>query len=443
MLEQERSNTREFFPIVSEVYMNYTKLEIDNERISKLFEFCRKDIDSWGLKFPIVSKSNPKYNIDFSNKLPKDDAFMYSKIGFEVVEDEVIDLSIDISKQIEIKVKVGNQIVRNGFFVKDLYLGLVGAEKFTLENFAKTLSYEDSIFVSYGIAFLKAGIIVYVPGDLNVKFNIKRNIKDSFFGGFYTMFYIGDNTNVEFFEDVVSEGDDGKFAFEVSEVIIGNNSNVRYNSLHNVDLSSDYFFTRKLTTKGNNNIEINDVLLGASYERIDEKIFMEGRNVETKYTGIYFTKFNQKYDFIVNARHRGLDQGADVIVKGVLDDKSKVYFNGILKVDEKLKGINSFLGGHSLHLSSECKSDSIPSLEIDSFDVKSGHAASLTQMDEEKLFYMMSKGFSEEEAKKLMVRGFIEGALNRISNEEFRKKVKFYMKEKGLEIIDLEFDYTV
>lgn len=422
--------------------MNYTYFEIKNKRLEEIFDSARKDIESWGnLKLPIIDKTNPKYNIDLSDKVPTTKDLYYTKISFEVVFDPVVDITFFLSNSPSVKVRVGEDIVKQGFFVKDLYLSLIGGDSFTYANFLKTLSKNDSIFVSYGLSFLKFGILIYIPSDIdNLNLTIKKIGNESVLGSFYNMLYVGENTNIRIYEDILSSNNDKKFLFELQEVILGPNSSVKHNIFQNIDTNSEYFVTRKLTTGGNNNIEFNDVSLGAIYQRIDDRIFMENRNVELKYTGIYFTKGEQKYDILVNARHRGLDQGADVIVKGVLDDKSKVYFNGVLKVEEKLKGINSFLGGHSLHLSNDCKSDSIPSLEIDSFDVKSGHAASLTQLDEEKLFYMMSRGLSEEEARKAIVQGFIEGAIRRINDDEFKVKIKKSLKDKGLEVVDIDLE---
>ncbi|MCX8029793.1 MAG: SufD family Fe-S cluster assembly protein [Brevinematales bacterium] len=421
--------------------MNYTNFLNYNDRIMNVVQKSRNDLESWGnTKLPIIAKSNPKYNIDFSNRIPNDTQLYFTKISFEIVFDPIVDVTIELDKTPTAKARVGEEIVKKGFFVKDLYLSLAGEDNFTYQNFLSILSPEDSIFVSYGISFIKSGLLIYIPEDTETSVKITKKVKNTMLGSFYSMIFLGNNSNVKIYEDIVSETDDSNFIFEISEIFVGNNTNLWYNIIQNINTKSEYFSTRKVKTNGSSNIEFNDVSLGASYERIDDRVYIEGQNIELKYTGIYFTNGSQKYDILVTARHRGLHQGADIIVKGVLDDKSKVYFNGTLKVEEKLKSINSYLGGHSLHLSSECKSDSIPSLEIDSYDVKSGHAASLTQLDEEKLFYMMSRGLSEYEAKKAIVQGFIEGAVRRITDKEFGLKVKKYLKEKGLDVVDVELE---
>lgn len=424
--------------------MNFTNFGMLNDRLSKIVDASRNDMNTWGsLKLPIVDKSNPKYNIDFSSRIPNDSKLIYIKTGLEVVFDPIVDIHFDISNEPSVSVRVGEELVNKGFFAKDLYLSLIGDDKFTSEYFLNTFKSPDNMFFSYGISFMKYGILIYIPNGLDeVVININKNIREEVLGSIYTMLYIGEDSNVKVYENIISGDDRSMFTFEISETMLGKNSNLWYNILQNVNFNSEYFSSRRVETLGNNNVEFNDIFIGARYTRTDDKILMRGENVESKYTGIYFTNNEQRYDILATARHKGVNQGADFVVKGVLDNKSRVYFYGTLKVEENLGGINSHLGGHSLHLSQECKSDSIPALEVDSFDVKTGHAASLTQLDEEKLFYMMSRGLSEYEAKKAIVQGFIEGAVRRISDKDFGLKVKRYLKDKGLDIIETELELT-
>jgi Fe-S cluster assembly scaffold protein SufB len=408
---------------------------------SKAIQNVIDEFERWGgLNLPIIDKTNPKYHLDLSNRLPYDNSLYLIKVGFEVLNTEnQVDLEVlDYEK---VNVKVSKNLVEAGFFVKDLYLSVISNSDFVNSNFLSIVDPNDSMFFGYGILFIKAGILVYIPKDIGkVNINIDKRFTKGKNGALYNMLYIDSGNDVNVFESISSSGDEPKFIFEFSEILVKDGSNVNFHYLQNNDLNTEYFVSRKVVPLGNNNIEFNTVSLGSLYQREENRIFMKGPNVETKYTCIYFTNDSKRYDLIANIRHGNSSQGADVITKGVLDDKSKVYFNGVLKVDKGLKHINSFLGGHSLHLSSECKSDSVPSLEVDSFDVKSGHAASFTQLDEEKLFYMMSRGLSEEEARKAIVYGFIEGAIRRISNEEFKAKIRELLIRKGLEL-PLEVEY--
>ncbi|MEN2998188.1 MAG: SufD family Fe-S cluster assembly protein [Brevinematia bacterium] len=417
--------------------MNYTELPLKSERLTRTFRKAKNEIESLAeLKLPVTNKNNPE-KIDFSNKLSVSNGVYHNKIEFEILHTPLIHIEIEVSKTPKVSVSIGEKFVKNGFFVKDLYLSLLGEDRFTYDNFLKTLSPAESIFISCGVSFLKGGIIVHLPEKTtDVELRIRKNFKENISGSFYTMLYIPRDTSVKICEEVYSDGKEKGFSFELVELIAETNSKVWYNILQKLDRKSEYLITRKISTYGNNNIEFNNVLLGAEYHRGEDRISIEGRNVELKYTGIYFVNDSQRYDILVNTRHCESEQGADVIVKGVLDDFAKVYFNGVLKVDEKLGKINSFLGGHALHLSANCKSESIPSLEIDSFDVKAGHSASVTQLDNEKLFYIMSRGLSEDEAKKVIVQGFIDGAIGRISDEEFRKKIEHGLREKGLKILE-------
>ena len=86
--------------------------------------------------------------------------------------------------------------------------------------------------------------------------------------------------------------------------------------------------------------------------------------------------------------------------------------------------------GHAILLSPDARSDAIPGLEILTNDVKATHSASVSQIDEEQIFYMMSRGLSEDESKKFIVMGFLEPAISRINSEELRDTMRDLVESK-------------
>ncbi len=418
---------------------NIVSLEKTIRKYNQLKEIALKEIQSWGnLNFPIISKSNRKYAIDFSTRVP---SFPLSPISIEVffnkiTEDKIV---IDIQDVTKVYINSPEKYIDKGLFVKDLNMSLSSEDDFVKENFFKFMKPNDSLFISFAYLYMVGGFLVYIPKNISPSGGIviKRDFSKPTQGAFYSMVFVDEDTNTEIIEYTRSDSNIPSSIQELSEIVVSKGCNIHYNIFQNLSDNCDYFVSRKVLNQGKNNFEFNSISLGASYVREDNSIDIVGQDVELKYTGIYYKKGNQKYDLIVNAKHKNLRQGADIIVKGILDEKAKVYFNGILKVEKNLTHINSFLGGHALHLSPECKSDSIPSLEIESFDVKSGHAASLTQLDPEKLFYIRTRGLSEDDAKKIIVQGFIEGAIGRITSKEIQKIVKTHIKNKGLDLIEI------
>jgi Fe-S cluster assembly scaffold protein SufB len=106
--------------------------------------------------------------------------------------------------------------------------------------------------------------------------------------------------------------------------------------------------------------------------------------------------------------HKAAHTSAKTILKGVARDQSSIRFFGRIKIEEKCPGIQSFLEERVLLLSDKAKAEAIPELEILSDDVKCSHAASVSRIPEEHLFYLQSRGIPPQQAEDLIVEGFLE-----------------------------------
>jgi Fe-S cluster assembly protein SufD len=109
----------------------------------------------------------------------------------------------------------------------------------------------------------------------------------------------------------------------------------------------------------------------------------------------------------VNVQHKASDTTSKVIVKGVLDDSSKVDFEGLTKIDRGAKNSNAWLESRLLLISDKATGRAVPNLEISENEVKAGHAATVGKIDETEIFYLMSRGLPRNQAVKLIVDGFI------------------------------------
>jgi Fe-S cluster assembly scaffold protein SufB len=104
-----------------------------------------------------------------------------------------------------------------------------------------------------------------------------------------------------------------------------------------------------------------------------------------------------------------------VLAKSVLKDNAKSLFKGMIKIRKNAKASESYLAGHAILLDKGAKSDAIPGLEIENNEVKATHSASVAQMDEEQAFYLMSRGFSKDSTRRIIIDGFLEPLARRMS----------------------------
>jgi Fe-S cluster assembly protein SufB/Fe-S cluster assembly protein SufD len=130
--------------------------------------------------------------------------------------------------------------------------------------------------------------------------------------------------------------------------------------------------------------------------------------------------------------HAGQNSTGAVQARGVLKGESQSIFKGMIKITNAARNSRSYLAHHAMILDRTAKSDGVPSLVIDNNEVKATHSASVAQIDEEQLFYMMARGLPLDEAKRMVVLGFFEPVLSRIPIEETREGARFMIEGKWL-----------
>jgi len=153
-------------------------------------------------------------------------------------------------------------------------------------------------------------------------------------------------------------------------------------------------------------------------EEISINVKLIGNNSKLTILGLLVGKNDDTLQLRINVTHKGKDTKSEVILKGVLKDRTKVNFEGLVKIENGAKQTNAWLGSNFLLLSDQAKGRAVPSLEILENDIKAGHAATVGKVNEIEMFYLMSRGLSETQSKELIVEGFLQSLMNRFPDKE-------------------------
>lgn len=125
-------------------------------------------------------------------------------------------------------------------------------------------------------------------------------------------------------------------------------------------------------------------------------------------TGTFLAEGSEKVDVEIVIHHKAPHTKADTTLKGVARDESKVRFLGRIIIDEDCGNSNSFLTERILLLSDKATAEAIPDLEIKTDDVKCSHAASMSNIPPEQLFYLQSRGLNKQQAEDAIIEGFLQ-----------------------------------
>lgn len=135
---------------------------------------------------------------------------------------------------------------------------------------------------------------------------------------------------------------------------------------------------------------------------------LAGEGAQAEIVGIFQTdkKYNLNTEILIH--HQAPHTRAETTLKGVARDESMIRFSGKIIIDEKCGDSQSFLTERILLLSPKAKAEAIPDLEIKTDDVQCSHAASISNVSEEHIFYLQARGLSRKKAENLIVEGFLE-----------------------------------
>ncbi|MFH1684803.1 MAG: SufD family Fe-S cluster assembly protein [Candidatus Micrarchaeota archaeon] len=154
---------------------------------------------------------------------------------------------------------------------------------------------------------------------------------------------------------------------------------------------------------------------------------LEGDGSQAHDIHIFSERGSSTFNLDARLNHAGKNTEGKIIVKGIVHDSATANLDGMIKIEKNGSGAESILKEHVMLLGPKAHATAKPELEIENNDVNSTHAASVSAIDENKMFYLMSRGIERKEAEKMIVTGFLDSGINLIPDEN--------MKNKFLEII--------
>ncbi len=289
-------------------------------------------------------------------------------------------------------------------------------------------------YAAFVNAFFNSGTFVHVPRGVQVGGPLRKMLlTDSPGSGIVeqTFIHAEEDSKVVFLEELYSRGSAApSLVASTVEIHASPNSAVDFSSIQLLDGEAVHLSNRAIGAASDSRVTVSSLSLGASVSRSRMNFLLNGRGALVEGFEIFFTDDKQRYDFESNLVHNSPDSTGSTQARGVLKGESQSIFKGMIKIVNAAKNSRSYLAHHAMILERTAKSDGIPGLEIDNNEVKATHSASVAQIDEEQLFYLMARGLPIDEARKIVVLGFFEPVLSRIPIEQTREGARFMIEGK-------------
>lgn len=297
-------------------------------------------------------------------------------------------------------------------------------------------------FSAWHAAFWTSGTLLYVPKGVEVDLPLhsliahtKNGVAD--FG--HTLIIIEDEARATLLEETTSASEeDAGLHVGCVELIVGKHANLRYVQLQNWNQNTWHFAHQAGNVDREGSLQWTVVGLGSKLSHIHQDVNLNGRASTAEVNGVTFTSDRQKISYYTQQHHKAQGTHSDLLYKEVLRDESRVIWRGMIKVDEAAQQTDGYQRSDALMLSSECRCDSIPGLEIEADDVRCTHGATTGRVDEEQIFYAQSRGISENEAMHMIVEGFFQQVYDRIPIEIVRETLSRTVQGKlGIESMEM------
>ncbi len=299
---------------------------------------------------------------------------------------------------------------------------------------AKAVPPSDGKFAALNAALWQNGVFLYVPKNVAVEFPFQTAIALDGVGAssiHRTLIIAEESSQVDYIEETASLNDaDTGLAVGVVEIIAQPNASVRYVDVQQWGHNVYNFNTKRALAHEDSNVYWDLGELGSHLTKtfIDTELIGDGANTECN--GVYFLDQKQHVDLDTMMRHIGYSTSGDLLLHGALKDQARAIFIGMIKIDPTGQLTNSYLKNQNLLLDDTCRADSIPALEIDANDVRASHAATISQVEEEYIFYLMSRGIPRSTAVQMIVEGFFETVFARMGNERVRERLMAAVEKK-------------
>jgi len=292
------------------------------------------------------------------------------------------------------------------------------------EHFGSVVSPTENRLNALSTALFTTGTLVYVPSNTDaedVKIRTTMNGQSLFN---YTLVVTDTSASVTILErqDTGVDADDSeeRYYSGIVEAVAGENSYIQYGSLQDFDQSTYNYTMKRGVTDAYATVNWIEGNLGSRLTKTAVSTRLEGDASETKIVGAFFGHDDQHFDLDSKVWHRAEHTTADLVTRGVIDDHARSVYEGVQDVGRDAWDTSSYQRENTLMLSDESEADASPKLIINNHDTEASHSATVGQIDQEDLFYMMDRAVPEQTAKNMLVEGFYVPVLEEVEVDELR-----------------------
>ncbi len=332
---------------------------------------------------------------------------------------------IDVSKYTKNSLEAVDVFIINGVFSKKHSSPIDGV---SIESISDNTEYynslannQEEIFTAINTAYNTRGIAIRIHKNKELKLPIHIiNIvtEDKIIANNRTLITTEPFSKSTIVQTFITENTKHTFTNSVTELITQENSSVELTIIENEKENSSIILTTQALQLKDSTLKINTVPKRQDFARNGINVEVKGENCSTFLNGVFTPKEKEHIDNHTRVDHIAPNCMSSEIYKGVLYDKSTAVFNGKVIVHQDAQKIEAYQKNNNVLLSDNATMDAKPELEIYADDVKCSHGTTTGQFNNEAVFYLQSRGISEQTAKQMLVDAFTDEVFDEFENKE-------------------------
>jgi Fe-S cluster assembly protein SufB len=389
-------------------------------RLRGLQLFNRKPLPTWGSDLSGIDFENIKYFVRSTEKqaaswddLPADIKNTYDKLG--IPEAEKQRLIAGVAAQYESEVvyhKIRTDLEEKGVIFLDTDTALREHPDLFKEYFATVIPVGDNKFAALNTAVWSGGSFIYVPKGVRVDIPLQAyfRINTENMGQFErTLIIVDEDAYVHYVEGCTAPiYSSDSLHSAVVEIIVKKGARCRYTTIQNWSNNVYNLVTKRAVAHAGATMEWIDGNIGSKVTIKYPSVYLMGEQARGETLSVAFAGQGQHQDAGAKMVHMAPNTSSTIVSKSVARSGGRTSYRGLVQVAEGAEHAKSTVKCDALLVDTVSRSDTYPYVDVREDDVEMGHEATVSKISDDQLFYLMSRGMTEDEAMATIVRGFVE-----------------------------------
>ena len=397
-------------------------------RLKAYEHFVQRPNPTWGGDISAIDYDNIYYYVRATDKaesnweeVPDNIKRTFDRLGIPAAEQKFL---VGVSAQYDsesVYHNIQKELERKGVIFLDMDTGLREHPDLVKEYFGSLIPYHDNKFAALNTAVWSGGSFIYVPPGVRVEMPLQAyfRINTRNMGQFErTLIIVDKDAYVHYVEGCTAPTySSDSLHSAVVEIFIKEGGRCRYTTIQNWSNNVYNLVTKRAIAYKNATMEWVDGNLGSKLTMKYPAVILAGEGAHGEVLSIAFASEGQHQDAGAKITHLAPNTSSRIISKSISQRGGRASYRGLLKIAEAANNAKSKVVCEALLLDDRSRSDTYPTIEVAAKNVTMGHEASVSKIGDDQLFYLMSRGISEDEANAMIVNGFLEPLVKELPME--------------------------